>query len=88
MPNPAPNHWAVVGGGMLGMTLAHRLAQRGQRVTLLEAAPRLGGLTSAWKLEDADGPGAVWDRFYHVTLLSDSTLRGLLEEIGLADEVR
>ncbi len=30
--------WAVVGGGMLGLATAWRLAQRGVRVTLLEAA--------------------------------------------------
>ncbi|HMO84585.1 MAG TPA: NAD(P)-binding protein, partial [Lacipirellulaceae bacterium] len=29
---------------MLGLTLALRLAQRGQQVTLLEGAPTLGGL--------------------------------------------
>src|SRR5262249_10950728 len=57
-------HWAVVGGGMLGLTLAHRLAQRGQRVALLEAAPQLGGVASAWSLGEV-----VWDRHYHVTLL-------------------
>jgi protoporphyrinogen oxidase len=76
-------HWAVIGGGMLGMTLAHRLAQRGQRVTLLEAAPQLGGLASAWRLGDA-----VWDRHYHVTLLSDTRLRALLAEIGLENHMR
>jgi protoporphyrinogen oxidase len=76
-------HWAVVGGGMLGMTLAHRLAQRGQRVTLLEAAPQLGGLASAWSLGDV-----VWDRHYHVTLLSDTNLRALLDEIGLEHKMR
>ena len=32
------------------MTLAHRLAQQGQRVTLFESAPSFGGLTSAWKI--------------------------------------
>jgi protoporphyrinogen oxidase len=76
-------HWAVIGGGMLGMTLAHRLAQRGQRVTLLEAAPQLGGLASAWTLGEV-----VWDRHYHVTLLSDTRLRALLAEIGLEHETR
>ncbi len=83
MTRDSSQHWAVVGGGMLGMTLALRLAQRGQRVTLLEAAPRLGGLTSAWRLGDAR-----WDRFYHVTLLSDSCLRELLTEIGLEGEMK
>ncbi|MEX2170200.1 MAG: NAD(P)/FAD-dependent oxidoreductase [Pirellulales bacterium] len=81
--NSQPSRWAVIGGGMLGMTLAHRLAQRGQRVTLLEAAPQLGGLASAWSLGDA-----VWDRHYHVTLLSDTHLRALLAEIGLEHEMK
>lgn len=39
--------WGVIGGGMLGMTLAYRLAQQGKRVTLIEGAPELGGLAGA-----------------------------------------
>ena len=73
--------WAVVGGGMLGMTLAHRLAQRGQDVTLFEAADHLGGLADAWKLGDV-----TWDRHYHVTLMSDLCIRALLEELGLDND--
>lgn len=83
MQHTSCQHWAIIGGGMLGMTLAHRLAQRGQRVTLCEAAPQLGGLASAWQLGDV-----VWDRHYHVTLLSDTRLRALLQEIGLEHEMR
>lgn len=75
--------WGIVGGGMLGMTLAHRLACAGRDVTLLEAASELGGLASAWSLGDV-----VWDRHYHVTLLSDSFLRGLLGELGLEQDMR
>src|SRR2546422_7445561 len=74
--------WAIVGGGFLGMTLAHRLARHGQDVTLFEAAPALGGLASAWSLGDV-----VWDRHYHVTLLSDSCLRALLTELELEKEM-
>lgn len=74
--------WGIVGGGFLGMTLAHRLAQHGQDVTLFEAAPALGGLASAWNLGDV-----VWDRHYHVTLLSDTYLRALLTELGLETEM-
>jgi protoporphyrinogen oxidase len=76
-------NWAVVGGGVLGMTLAHRLAQAGRAVTLFDAADRLGGLASAWSLD-----GVVWDRHYHVTLLSDSHLRALWGELGLEGELR
>jgi protoporphyrinogen oxidase len=75
-------HWGIVGGGMLGMYLAHRLSQAGQEVTLMEAAENLGGLTSTWKLGDV-----TWDKYYHVILLSDTTLRKLLGEIGLENEL-
>jgi protoporphyrinogen oxidase len=68
---------------MLGMTLAHRLAQAGKQVTLYESAPQFGGLASAWQLGDI-----TWDRHYHVTLLSDTHLRGLLAELGLEPEMR
>ena len=76
-------HVGIIGGGMLGLGLASRLEKSGHRVTVFEAAPTLGGLAAA------DGIGDVtWDRFYHVTLLSDSYLRELLEEIGLGDRLR
>jgi protoporphyrinogen oxidase len=76
-------HFAIVGGGLLGMTLALRLAQAGQQVTLLESAETLGGLASAWSLGDI-----IWDRHYHVTLLSDQHFRSLLREIGLEQDMQ
>ncbi len=82
-------HWCVVGGGMLGLSLANELQKRGVRVTVLEAGPELGGLASPWELHDAEtGRDLTWDRHYHVTLLSDTRLRQLLEEIGLAEDMR
>jgi protoporphyrinogen oxidase len=80
--NSTPQNWAIVGGGMLGMTLAYRLAQQGQQVTLFEGAAELGGLASAWQLNDI-----TWDRHYHVTLLSDLTLRSLLRELNLEQDM-
>jgi protoporphyrinogen oxidase len=74
---------AILGGGVLGMTLAHRLAHAGHRITLFESASQLGGLASAWDLN-----GLKWDRHYHVTLLSDSHLRDLLSELHLADQMQ
>ncbi len=79
---PNTEKWAIVGGGILGMTLAHRLAQQGKNVTLFEGANELGGLASAWQLGDI-----VWDRHYHVTLLSDTRWRSLLGELGLEQEI-
>ena len=75
--------WAIVGGGMLGLTLAMRMAKQGHNVTLFEAAPTLGGLASVWELGDV-----TWDRHYHVTLLSDDRLRNLVDEIGLGDRMK
>jgi protoporphyrinogen oxidase len=76
-------HWGIVGGGLLGMQIANRLAEGGQRVTLLEAGPTLGGLAAGWQL----GP-VTWDKFYHVILLSDGKLRALLDEIGLGQSLK
>lgn len=68
---------------MLGLATAYKLAKAGQRVTLLEAADTIGGLTSAWQLGNVE-----WDKFYHVILLSDSRVRQLLSELGLEQEMR
>ncbi|MFM7427951.1 MAG: NAD(P)/FAD-dependent oxidoreductase [Elainella sp.] len=75
--------WAIIGGGILGLTLAHRLAQQGKQITLYESTSQLGGLASAWILGDI-----VWDRHYHVTLLSDLHLRALLRELSLEDDMQ
>ena len=66
----------------MGLQIAKDLIARGQNVTVAEAADSFGGLTSAWKLGEV-----VWDRFYHVTLLSDSVLRDLLSDLGLEEEI-
>lgn len=78
---PAPSgkkRWCIVGGGMLGLALAHKLAAPDREITVLEASDRFGGLADAWKL----GP-ITWDRHYHVALLSDRNLGALLADIGL-----
>jgi protoporphyrinogen oxidase len=68
---------------MLGLTLALRLAERGERVTVLESAPEAGGLASVWQIGDV-----TWDRHYHVILASDLRLRALLRDLGLEDDLR
>jgi len=74
---------AIVGSGFLGMTLALRLAEQGHVVTVFESASEIGGLASAWQLGDL-----IWDKHYHVTLLSDSYTRKLIGDLGLAEEFR
>ena len=79
---PQTKLWAVVGGGMMGLATAWRLAELGQKVTLIEAGPEVGGLTSAWQLGDVE-----WDKFYHVITLSDSRLRSFLSNLNLDQEI-
>jgi protoporphyrinogen oxidase len=74
--------WAVVGGGVLGLTLALRLAERGHHVTIIERADHLGGLAASWRIGDI-----TWDRHYHVTLATDDHLLALLGQLGLADQI-
>lgn len=76
-------NWGIIGGGIMGLTLAHQLAQRGQKVTLYEGATNLGGLVSSWELGDLE-----WDKFYHVILLSDFRTRNMLKELGLEDQIK
>ncbi len=64
----------VVGGGMAGVTAACVLAERGVAVTLVEAAPRLGGRMSSWTERFADGERfemsrslpAIFPNYYNV----------------------
>ncbi len=72
----------IVGGGILGTTLALRLAQAGLDVELIERAPSLGGLADRTQLGGYD-----IDRFYHVIVPSDARMHALVDELGLQDEM-
>lgn len=64
------------------MTLALRLSEAGQKVTIFESSAKAGGLTSSWEMD-----GITWDRFYHVILMSDLNTRKILKEIGLEEQM-
>lgn len=72
---------AIIGSGFLGLTLALRLAEKGNQVTIFESANEIGGLASVWQIGDI-----TWDKHYHVTLLSDSFTRKTVGELGLENE--
>lgn len=73
----------VVGGGVLGITLALRLAQAGASVTVIERGPSLGGLAGTF-----DFGGHEVDRFYHVITPADARMIAMAEEVGLGDQLR
>lgn len=72
---------AIIGSGFLGLTLALRLSEQGNQVTIFESANEIGGLASVWQIGDI-----TWDKHYHVTLLSDSYTRKIVGELGLENE--
>jgi squalene-associated FAD-dependent desaturase len=72
----------VIGGGLAGITAALRLADAGLAVTLAEARPRLGGLAFSFQR------GALTvDNGQHVFLRCCTAYRGLLQRLGVRDEV-
>lgn len=75
---------AIIGGGIMGITLGYYLSCHGIEVEIFEASPTLGGLAGPIILED----GTAVDRFYHAILSSDLNLRGLCEELGISDLLR
>ncbi len=72
----------VIGGGVAGMAAAYRLTQRGHNVALYETSPFLGGLVRTFEV----GGGRL-EAFYHHLFSTDTTIVGLIEELGLGDKM-
>src|SRR4051794_39190969 len=68
----------VVGGGLAGITAALRLADAGCQVTLLEAKPKLGGLTHSFRRGELDV-----DNGQHVFMRCCTSYRALLDRLGV-----
>ena len=75
---------AIIGAGATGLAAAWDFARAGHKVTLYEAAANVGGLAAGFK-----EPGWEWtlEKFYHHWFESDKDILGLLEEMGLRDQV-
>ena len=73
----------VVGAGIAGLAAAHRLSQRGVRVTVLEASDRVGG-----KLLPGDIAGARVDLGAESMLARRPEAVALAREVGLADRLQ
>jgi isorenieratene synthase len=71
----------VVGGGIAGVAAAVVLAERGVAVTLLEAAPTLGGRLGAWPHTLPDGTEQVVEHGFHAFFRHYHTWRALLHRI-------
>jgi oxygen-dependent protoporphyrinogen oxidase len=74
---------AVIGGGISGLTLAHRLRSRGKDAVLLEAGPRLGGAIETRRRDGfliEAGPNSFLDR--------EPATRELAASVGVEDRIR
>ncbi len=75
---------AIIGAGYGGMAAAYDLRKAGHEVTIFEAAQTVGGLASGFKEPHWD-----WsvEKFYHHWFASDEHMLGLIDELGLSDQV-
>lgn len=78
---PAGTEAVVVGGGIAGVSAAVVLAERGVAVTLLEAAPTLGGRLGAWPHTLPDGTEQVVEHGFHAFFRHYYTWRSVLRRI-------
>lgn len=72
----------IIGGGFTGLSLAYDLAIKGIKVCVLESEDQLGGLASSFEVN-----GAKVEKFYHHWFTNDLAVMGLIEDLGLQDNL-
>jgi len=73
----------VVGGGFMGLVLAHEISKTNAEVKVFEADSQLGGLATHY-----DYGHFIWDKYYHVILPTDNHLVDLIKDLGLGEELQ
>ena len=76
-------HIAVIGGGLMGTTLAYFLSQQGQKVTLLEQGSDIGGLHRLVQLAE----NLTIPRYQHYFLPHDHHILSLIQRLGLENDL-
>ena len=74
---------AVLGGGPMGLAVAHQLCKDGFQPVLFEASDRLGGMAATF-----DFNGLEIERYYHFHCLSDQALLDILDELEMPQQIR
>lgn len=74
---------AVIGAGPMGLEVAYELTKQDHQVDLYEFDDRLGGMSAHF-----DFDGLSIERYYHFVCRPDEPLFELLEELGIADQLR
>ena len=73
----------IVGAGFTGLTAALELARNAQRVVVLEADSRPGGLASTFEFKD----GVEVEKFYHHWFDNDQYVPALVKSLGLEGDI-
>jgi len=73
----------IIGGGYAGLTAAYELQKRGYAITILEKYGQWGGQAATLPLL-----GTRIEHFYHHLFGSDSHILGLMDELGIGDQLR
>jgi len=73
----------IIGGGYAGLTAAYELQKKGHAVTVLEKYGSWGGQAATLPLL-----GSRIEYFYHHLFGSDTHILGLMDELGLGDQLR
>jgi protoporphyrinogen oxidase len=73
----------VIGGGYAGLTAAYELQKQGHAVTVFEKYGRWGGQAATLPLLDTH-----IEYFYHHLFGSDDHILGLMDELGIGDQLR
>lgn len=73
----------IVGGGFMGLVLAHKISKTNVTVKVFERDSQLGGLATHF-----DYGSFIWDKYYHVILPTDSHLIDLLKDLGLEQDLQ
>lgn len=74
---------AVIGAGPMGLAVAYQLALDGHCPVVFEADDRVGGMTACF-----DFGGLEIERYYHFHCTSDLAFLRLINELGIAHQMR
>ncbi len=72
----------IIGGGAAGLAAAYELAKRGHFAEVFERAPFLAGQASTFEVG-----GGQLEKGYHHLFVSDVDMVGLIQELGLEDQL-
>jgi protoporphyrinogen oxidase len=73
----------IIGGGYAGLTAAYKLQKQGHAVSVLESDGQWGGQAATLPLLDTR-----IEHFYHHLFGSDTHILGLMDELGIGDQLR